>query len=80
VADHTHHGGETGPIINIRGAKIALGPLEKSLLPDYRRWSNDFETVRTLGAVPRPMIAEQGESWYDGLEQAELRAGVRRVV
>lgn len=80
MADHTHHGGEAGPIINIRGEKVALGPLERSLLPDYRRWINDFETVRTLGAAPRPMTAEQEEAWYDGLAQAELRADVRRAV
>jgi RimJ/RimL family protein N-acetyltransferase len=58
-------------MINIRGEKVALGPLEKSLLSDYRRWINDFETVRTLGAAPRPMTAEQEEAWYEGRTKTE---------
>lgn len=50
---------------NIRGDKVALGPLEKHLLPEYRRWINDFATTRTLDAPPRPMTAEQEERWYE---------------
>ena len=53
------------PITNIRGEKAALGPLEKKLLPEYRRWINDFGTTRTLDMPPRPMTAEQEENWYE---------------
>lgn len=52
------------PITNIRGEKAALGPLEKKLLPEYRRWINDFGTTRTLDMPPRPMTVEQEENWY----------------
>lgn len=63
--------GNANPILNIRGQKVALGPLERSLLPEYRRWINDFDTLRTLGAPPGPMTAEQEESWYEGRTKAE---------
>lgn len=53
------------PLINVRGQKAALGPLEKSLLPEYRRWINDFATMRTLDSAPGPVTAEQEESWYE---------------
>lgn len=56
---------EKEPILNIRGKQVALGPLERDLLPEYRRWINDFATARTLDAPPRPMTAEQEESWYE---------------
>lgn len=65
MADHTNHVENTGPVLNIRGEKVALGPLERALLPEYRRWINDFETLRTLGAPPRPMTSEEEESWYE---------------
>ena len=58
-------GGEGQPITNIRGDKAALGPLEKHLLPEYRRWINDFATARSLDMPPRPMTAEQEERWYE---------------
>lgn len=54
-----------GPIINIRGEKIALGPLDRSMLPNLTRWINDFSTLRTLGIDPGPMTAEAEEQWYN---------------
>jgi RimJ/RimL family protein N-acetyltransferase len=53
-----------GPIINIRGEKVGLGPLDRSMLPDLTRWINDFATLRTLGIGPRPMTADEEEQWY----------------
>ena len=54
-------------LINIQGEKVVLGPLRRELLPLYQRWVNDFEVVRTLGAIPmRPLSFEQEESWYHG--------------
>lgn len=73
-ADEMDNAGDAQPILNIRGEKIALGPLERKLLPDYRRWINDFETVRTLDAPPRPMTADQEESWYETQSKAENNA------
>jgi diamine N-acetyltransferase len=65
---------DVGRITNIRGEKVALGPLERALLPEYRRWLNDFETARTLCATPRPMTAEQEEAWYETQANAESEA------
>ncbi len=53
------------PIINIRGKKVGLGPLDRSMLPDLTRWINDFETARTLGVDPRPMTAGEEEQWFN---------------
>lgn len=49
-------GGEQ-PLVNIRGEKVALGPLQRDHLPRYLRWFNDFEYARTTGSV-RPMAVE----------------------
>ena len=53
------------PILNIEGDLVALGPLRRDLLPTYHRWINDFATLRTLAAVPRPMTMEQELAWYE---------------
>lgn len=59
------------PLVNIRGTLVALGPLRRDLLPDYHRWINDFEVLRTLGANFRPMSMEQESGWYDHSSTAE---------
>ncbi len=55
----------TGPIINIEGEKVALGPHRRDLLPLYQRWLNDFEVTRTLAMRLVPMRLEQEEEWYE---------------
>lgn len=60
-----------GPIINIRGEKVALGPLDPSMLPSFTRWINDFATLRTLGLKPRPITAAEEERWYQQATSAE---------
>jgi RimJ/RimL family protein N-acetyltransferase len=52
------------PIINVKGEKVALGPLRSDLVPTYLRWMNDFDVTRTLATGMRPMTAESEESWY----------------
>jgi RimJ/RimL family protein N-acetyltransferase len=55
------------PIVNIEGEHVALGPHRRDLIPTYQRWINDFEMLRTIGAVqPRPTTLEQEEAWYAG--------------
>lgn len=62
------------PVVNIAGERIALGPHRRELLPTYQRWINDFDALRTLGAVaPRPTTLEQETSWYDGQRSDEAR-------
>jgi diamine N-acetyltransferase len=35
------------PVLNVTGTKVALGPLNRSYIPLYHRWVNDFETIST---------------------------------
>ena len=59
-------GPESGPVVNIVGERVAIGPLRRDLLPLYQRWINDFDTARTLGArAPGPMTMEAEEAWYE---------------
>ena len=46
------------PVINIRGERVALGPLHRGLLPLIERWDNEFRTVDLGGDDPRPRSAE----------------------
>lgn len=62
------------PILNIEGELVALGPLRHDLLPLYQRWINDLETTRNLGALPRPMTAEQEQDWYEQTAKSESEA------
>ena len=59
------------PLVNILGERIALGPLRRDLVPVYCRWMNDFNTLRTLGVLPVPMLLEAEEKWYE----AQVAAG-----
>ncbi|MFM9107401.1 MAG: GNAT family N-acetyltransferase [Chloroflexota bacterium] len=57
------HGPE--PILNVRGERVALGPLRRDLVPLYTRWINDPQVLRTLGVLPLPMTTDAEERWYD---------------
>ena len=46
------------PIVNIRGERVALGPLRRDLVPTYQRWDTDFATNRTT-ANEGPVTLEQ---------------------
>ena len=67
--------GREGPIVNIEGEKVALGPHRRDLLPLYQRWINDFEVTRTLGVDMRPMTWEAEEAWYDRTSRGERDVG-----
>jgi diamine N-acetyltransferase len=49
------------PILNIVGEKIALGPVQKSMLPDFTRWDNDFAMSIMSGNPLRPSRQESIE-------------------
>ncbi|CAA9585895.1 MAG: hypothetical protein AVDCRST_MAG18-3827 [uncultured Thermomicrobiales bacterium] len=55
---------DTPPTINLRGARVALGPLRRDLLPVYARWLNDFGTAPMLGNAT-PQTAEGVAAWYE---------------
>ena len=59
------------PIINIRGERVALGPLHLGLLPFFVRWSNDFPTVDLGGDDPRPRSPEQVAAFWEPLIKGE---------
>jgi diamine N-acetyltransferase len=58
--------GNDEPIINIRGERAALGPLDPSMVPAMTRWINDFQTIRTLGMNPTPVTRQQEHQWLEG--------------
>jgi diamine N-acetyltransferase len=58
------------PIYNIVGELVALGPLQRDLLPRYTAWINDLRAARFVAAIPRPFTAEQEADWYDNVAQA----------
>ena len=46
------------PVINIKGEKIGLGPMVREDSPVYRRWLNNFDTLRSGGVVRRVRVIE----------------------
>lgn len=52
------------PFVNLRGERVALGPLRRELIPMYHQWSNDLETSRTLG-LTWPSTLEQDTGRYE---------------
>ncbi len=59
------------PVLNIRGKKVALGPIRRDLLSVYLRWINDFEVTRTLDLPMRPFPLEFEETWYQRMTQSD---------
>lgn len=62
------------PIVNIRGERVALGPLHRGLLPLLERWENDFQTIDLGGDDPRPMTAEAVAAAWEPLLCGEREA------
>lgn len=53
------------PVVNVAGERVALGPLRRDLLPVYQRWFNDFETLRTLDRLLKPVTMDQVARWFE---------------
>jgi len=53
------------PVLNVRGERVALGPLRRDLVPVYVRWVNDPAVLRTIGVMSLPVTIEAEERWYD---------------
>jgi RimJ/RimL family protein N-acetyltransferase len=59
---------EDRPIINIRGERVALGPVRDDQLEQLGAWDNDYAVARNLGTLPGPQRPEQVRAfWVDGL-------------
>jgi diamine N-acetyltransferase len=59
------------PIVNIRGERVALGPLHRGLLPLIERWDNELRTVDLGGDDPRPRSAEAIAATWEPLLRGE---------
>jgi diamine N-acetyltransferase len=59
------------PVVNIRGDRVALGPLHRGLLPLIERWDNDFQTADLGGNDPRPHSAESIAAGWEPLLRGE---------
>jgi diamine N-acetyltransferase len=58
------------PVINLKGERVALGPLRRDLVSTYLRWLNDFDVTRGLAFGMRPVTLESEEAWYDRAAKA----------
>jgi RimJ/RimL family protein N-acetyltransferase len=63
------HLSASGPIINITGNKVALGPWRHELLPLYLRWINDWEVTRTWMPRLAPRTLEAQEAIYERISK-----------
>jgi len=59
------------PVVNIRGDRVALGPLHRGLLPLIERWDNEFRTVDLGGGDPRPVSVEEIAAAWEPLLRGE---------
>jgi RimJ/RimL family protein N-acetyltransferase len=59
------------PIINIHGQRVGLGPIHRECLTEATRWVNDFATIRTMGAPPRPISYEWELEWFEEIRKSE---------
>lgn len=55
------------PIINIRGERVALGPIVREHLPAMQRWFNDPDTLLTAGVGTMPWTLERLTAWYEAI-------------
>lgn len=53
------------PVLNISGDKVALGPLQKSMIPAFVRWENDFAVSMMSGSPLRPISREAIEGQFE---------------
>ena len=59
------------PVVNIRGERVALGPVHRGLLTLIERWDNEFRTVDLGGGDPRPQSAESIAATWEPLLRGE---------
>jgi diamine N-acetyltransferase len=58
-------------IYTIVGERIALGPMQRELIPRYHKWRNDLWIQRTYGNSLEPKLLEDQERWFDGLSDSD---------
>lgn len=53
------------PVLNLQRRRVALGPLERRLIPTYQRWENDFALHPLRGIRSGPVTLEQSTHSYE---------------
>lgn len=53
------------PVLNISGEKVALGPLQKSMIPAFVCWENDFTVSLMSGSPLHPISREKIEEQFE---------------
>ncbi|HEU5374434.1 MAG TPA: GNAT family protein [Ktedonobacteraceae bacterium] len=53
------------PVLNFSGEKVALGPVQKSMIPDFFKWENDFAVTLMSGDSFRPVSQELIEMHFE---------------
>jgi RimJ/RimL family protein N-acetyltransferase len=64
------------PVLNIIGDKVALGPVERSMIPDFARWENDFAVAVMSGDPLRPLSRAQMEERFARAREEDSRTVV----
>jgi diamine N-acetyltransferase len=74
--------GETAehPIINLKGEKVALGPMHEGLLPLIAAWYNDFATSAISGDDLRPISPVAVRADWEGLMKGERPGWIGFVI
>lgn len=53
------------PLLNMHGDKVALGPLQKSMISSFQRWENDFAVSIMSGDYLGPVNWEKTEAHFE---------------
>jgi RimJ/RimL family protein N-acetyltransferase len=64
-------GDASAPIINVRGDRVALGPLHAGLFPLFERWENDFWVIDRGGDEPGPRTPDSVREGWERLFKGE---------
>jgi diamine N-acetyltransferase len=59
------------PIVNIRGERVALGPLDLEMVSTFEQWANNLRTVELGGDDPRPLTTEAVAAGWGPLLRGE---------
>lgn len=59
------------PVVSLVGERVALGPLDRSLLPLLERWQNDFQTADLGGDSPAPVALSTLTTEWEPLIRGE---------
>lgn len=53
------------PVLNMSGEKVALGPLQKSMISSFVKWENDFAVSSMSGDPLQPVSREMIEERFE---------------